>query len=341
MGVTNGVAAADILRWYARYGWTDNLEGEWAELQNNIRGSYRAALDQGETALDDYLSRMFRTDAITGLVSYSLPKLLAAPDETIYTELLRDCANNAHLWMHSLIRPDRHVQDMFAEALAKLTVPDVGAPVVWTIEDGDGGESSVMFDTFRHDKYARQISALALRHGSVVVEIGGGYGGTAHQLLVHRPDVQVVLVDIPDTLYLAAYWLSRVGHSVRWYDEEVETLADVVLLPAQDIEEWDDYMFGADLVFAAHSLTEIPLDVVNRYKPWIEGLDPEYIYYDAATYCLTTKNPDGTDRTAMLYPETLLADLWPSPKYRLLFSAPNDWRGSGTRYCDVIYGRNT
>ena len=75
---------------------------------------------------------------------------------------------------------------------------------------------------------------LVERHNanSAVLEIGVGYGGMARQLLQYCDDIQIVLCDLPETLYIAWHWLTQVtDRTIGWLGDDT----DVVLLAAQEL----------------------------------------------------------------------------------------------------------
>jgi len=294
--------ATGIIERYKRYGWS-TPPGEWGHTQSQFRREYHAILERGAVdALDLMLANMFQTNACLGLVSIT---------STDVDAFLAAVTDSVQLWMQWT---DGRNAD-----LPRLAAPNVGNPSVLNVLG-----TLVMVDTPRHDHYARQIVGL-LPKGGTVLEIGGGYGGAALQILRSSGNIQVVICDIPETLYLAWYWLHSAGVNVAWYDEDPN--ADVLLLPAQELGAWDR---TPDLVFAAHSLSEFTAPVTERYMEWIRKVKPRYFYHDNA---LVTGHVCG-------FEEVLCADMVPGPPHREVYRAPTPWPNTTGRYWEFLYERS-
>jgi hypothetical protein len=148
---------------HARYGWSVPT-GEWGLIQSQHRRLLRAALDADNVAaLDALLRRMFRGDLAFGLVS--MPRDPA-------TTLPRQVTWRLALWAKTTDAPD----------LRRLAAPDIGAPVVIYADGPDTAPVPLMPDVCRFDTYARRIARVLPPDGTVL-EFGGGYGGTALQVL--------------------------------------------------------------------------------------------------------------------------------------------------------------
>ena len=293
--------ATAIIERYKRYGWS-TPPGEWGQTQLLFRKDFHDILERGDVAaLDLMLENMFQTEACLGLVSIT---------STDVDTFLTAVTDSVQLWMQWT--------DGGNADLPRLAAPSAGNPSVMNV---DG--TLVMMDTPRHDHYARQIVSL-LPDGGTVFEIGGGYGGMALQILRTDPSVQVVICDIPETLYLAWYWLHTIGVDVAWYDEGPD--ADVVLLPAQELGAWDR---TPDLVFAAHSLSEFTPSVTERYMEWIRKVKPRYFYHDNALVPVD-----------FAFPEVLCSEMVPGPPYREVYRAWAPWPNTQWRYWEFMYERS-
>lgn len=298
--------AARILERYQRYGWSE-LEGEWGHIHDTARREYHHALDTAdEETLTKMLGAMFQTSIVWGLVTFDVGTLVSEENKQKFVTLSEE---NLAVWSsHTSAGP---------KDLRRLDAPKAGGPAVVHFED-----VRVMFDTPRHDHYAQRISDLTPGFGRVV-EIGGGYGGTALQLRRARDDVQVVIVDLPETLYLAWYWLTEAGVHVAWWDEDPE--ADVLLVPNGEVSK----IQNVDLVFNAHSFSEMPLEVVKNYLAWVERVEPRYLYHDNA-HLLNPLNE---------FSEVRACDMVPGEPYRELYRAPTVWPEMGVRYWEFLYER--
>ena len=304
-------------------GWTEQT-GEWGHIQDGARKRFREILDAGDVdALDELLGRFFQDSVCSGLVSFDY-RDVGKPgwDEMFRSDMVRN------IWLWEL-----HTG---GDDPSRLEHQQAGSPLL-----GDVGGVLVQFDTPRHDHYAARLSAL-LPHGGTVVEIGGGYGGTALQLLKMRPDVHYVIIDIPETLYLAWYWLDAAGVDVGWWDNaeirhyKEDALAhDVTLLPAGDFSK----CLAADVVFSAHALCEMLRVVADGYLRWIRESCPTHFYHDSAHDLGIAWHPGYEGSTAEAFPEIQSTELDPGEAYREVYRAPTLWPGTGGRYWEFLYER--
>ena len=299
--------AQAIIERHRKYGFSD-IPGEWAAVQHNNQAAFMGAIDAGDVdAVDGMLAGMFRGPLAFGFVS-----LGRNPGKDFPHMLNWRIA----LWAKVSDNP-------VVERLAAL---DIGNPLVVPVQSVEGALVPVMIDTPRFDCYAGRICRV-LEPYSTVLEIGGGYGGTALQILRTDPTVQVVLCDLPETLYLAWYWLHSAGVNVAWHDED--TNADVVLLPASELETWTD----VDLVFSAHSLSGMGEEAVAKYMTWLEGSGAGYLYHDDVVERRT-----GVWLTDQ-FPEILVSEFNVPSCYREVWREHTPWSGLTDHFSEFFYER--
>lgn len=304
-----------ILKMHQRYGWTEQ-GGEWGWIQDTARAGLRVVLDAGDEAgLAALLDQFFQNPVCGGLVSFSYREMREQGWSKLFT---KDMLRNVGLW-------ELHTG---SSDIARLESPGVGAPLV-----GECEGVSVQYGTPRHDHYATRIAKL-LPHGGTVVEIGGGYGGTALQLLRQRPDARYVIIDIPETLYLAWYWLDAAGMDVGWWDD-LKRVSDVTLVAASDMVA----LVRPDVVFSAHALCEMPREIVDGYMARIRKMEPRYFYHDSAHDMGIVSHPEYKGSTAEAFPEVQAMELDPGEAYREVYRAPTLWPGTGGRYWEFLYER--
>lgn len=293
--------AEQILERHRRYG-RSQLAGQWAEIQSIRRAEYLRLLDAADApAIDAMLARMFQDHVSFGMVTNGED----APRPDIIAAAVN---HNRSFWRMATWEKDESL----------LAAPDVG-----------GWPTTIMPDTPRHDHYALQVLNL-LPFGGTVLEIGGGYGGFALQMLRRSEHTQVVLCDIPETLYLAWYWLLRANSKCRiaWYDEDRG--ADVVLLPERELEQWTHPI---DVVLAAHSLCEMTAEVAQRYLAWLHPHGVRYFYHESPQF--TEAGPGWAPHVLT---DLHCVNLVP-PGYKELWRAPCFWYGAGGRYWEFLYER--
>jgi hypothetical protein len=319
--------AERILEKYKRYGWSRPV-GEWGFIQEESRRELRDVLEDGAlTHLTVVLAKMFQCSVSAGLTSQrdygmdGVEELKAGYQKAVEQHLI---VWALYAW------PDGDI--------ASLAAPRVGEPDIATTKFG----VDTTLDLPRHDRYARWISGLTPEGGTVLI-IGGGYGGTVRQLLLCRPDVWVTMVDLPETLYLAWYWLDGCGLDVGWWEPRADTVAEwnaaeharIELLPYQDLDDgWPD----ADVVFGAHCFSEMSETVVADYMRRIRESGAKYFAHSSAHQ---TPKTTTAESTCVLYPERKSNEMSPGPPYREIMRAPASmWLNTGERYWDFLFARD-
>jgi hypothetical protein len=319
--------AERIVEKHERYGWSEP-EGEWGLIQEESRREMHAALSDGDVKhLDFMLNKMFGCSVTAGLISRDFSGV------DVNWGYAPAVEKNITVWARYL---HPHCE------LTNLETPDIGTP-----PKAEVAGIKAMIDTPRHDRYAAWLSNLTPDNGHVLI-IGGGYGGTVRQLLHRRPDVWVTVIDLPETLYLAWYWLDGCGLDVDWWGHRprAETVREwmdgddvrVELLPVQDLD--DGWPQCVDVIFGAHCFSEMPHDVVADYMSRIRDSGARYFAHSSAhaidiRVVAETKN-DHESR--VMFPETPSDLINPGPPYRELMRAPAPfWQNSGSRYWEFLY----
>lgn len=149
--------------------------------------------------------------------------------------------------------------------LRDLAGPDAGNPF-GVLLDGvllrPGAE-------YQHD-CAWRIHQLARSRHTVIAEIGGGYGGMAYYLLRNREDITYIGFDVPESIALTAYYLSKAlpEKKILLYDEQNlthETIiqADIVLLPLYEMENMASD--SIDITFSSHAISDLSKAALAQY----------------------------------------------------------------------------
>jgi hypothetical protein len=305
-----------IIERHQRYGWS-SPEGEWGAIQREDRADFKKALDSGNA---DELEAQLE-DLLVGPLSYGLVSHGESRSQVPHMVMWR-------LAMWAKMTTDPNVEC--------LRVPSVGNPVTFSVAAADGSALPIMIDTPRFDIYAQRMAKALWNRwggayfGGTVLEIGSGYGGVAKQLHVRCPGVRVVLCDLPETLYLAWYWLMQVfgeNATVAWWDENPD--ADVVLVPAHELEQAG---IEPHLVFSAHALSGMPKATIAHYMAWIAQSTALAFYHDDAT--VAAPGMWMNDR----FPEVLSSAMQPDG-FRLTWQEKTPWTGVTDRFSEFFYER--
>src|SRR5581483_8134118 len=135
-----------------------------------------------------------------------------------------------------------------------LAAPKIGNPFGAIVEGTlvDAGAPA------RH-YHAHRITELLDQSTGTVVEIGGGFGGTAYYLLRGRPRVRYIGFDIPESIALTSYYLMTAFPQLTFsLYEESETIehaiadCDIVLMPSFELSRMPAR--SVDVVFSSHAM---------------------------------------------------------------------------------------
>jgi putative sugar O-methyltransferase len=152
-------------------------------------------------------------------------------------------------------------------------------------------------------EYTYMLSHLAPYLGSVrvVVDIGGGYGGLARLIKLARPDMRLVVLDLPEANAIQTYFLASAFPRAR-----VLGLSDVVgldpidprsldfdflVLPGQLFERLSPSSF--DAVINTRSMMEMDLGTVGFYLRHIQDkIADRGVFYSVNRYAKKTRLKD-------------------------------------------------
>jgi putative sugar O-methyltransferase len=198
-----------------------------------------------------------------------------------------------------------HYRDRLAESgfdLTQLTYPSVGNPIGLPLSGGVVGA-----ETLRHAYNAQEMANLlqGVRQPEVL-EIGGGFGGQAYQVIGQlrregRPPASYLDFDLPEVQIVAGYFLmGALGEDEVCLCGEGEP-ADrppVGVFPHFSIDEMPDD--SVDLVFNSHSFSEMDRTSARHYLHVIERICRGYFFHINHDTSLTFTQPDGTFSTNLI-----------------------------------------
>ncbi|MBK9577561.1 MAG: putative sugar O-methyltransferase [Fibrobacterota bacterium] len=168
--------------------WGPLLDAGWAPVRRSMASG---DLD----SVDAFFRSMFRNEAIAGLWGGS-----GMFDNFRHIDRWW-MAGRASQFLHQL----RRWKEGWGGDVGRLAAAEVGEPWGWLVEG-----HLVVEPTLEYDAHARDI--LRIIDGvsnPIVLEIGGGYGGMARQLLRDRSDLAYIGVDLPENACLQAYYLTH------------------------------------------------------------------------------------------------------------------------------------
>lgn len=148
--------------------------------------------------------------------------------------------------------------------ISDLAGPDIGNPF-GVLLDGTLVRSGSPY----HHYSAHRVIRCLDRSPGTVIEIGGGYGGTAWYLLREGPGVQYWDFDVPESIALASYYLLKAFPQLKFlfYGEKntYEDLAgvDVILMPLFELGKVPDR--SVDVVLSSHAVCDLSREAMNGY----------------------------------------------------------------------------
>lgn len=164
-------------------------------------------------------------------------------------------------------------------SLSELQVPSIGDPFGVLLEE------TLIASGAEYQHYCAQgILDLLGSPSGVVAEIGGGFGGMAYYLLRSKPQITYINFDLPESLALSAYYLSKAvpDASMLLYGEEELTPDaichhDVILMPTWKLRRLPSK--AVNLTFSSHALSDVGSLARANYLEQITRATRESILY--------------------------------------------------------------
>lgn len=223
------------------------------------------------------LANFFRTSAIVGLweggpwEGADYPPLMESEKRQIH--FIEGTLRNLECW-----------QVLMQDSLNAVALPNVGNP--FAIEHDGAFISTAQLKLHYH---ASQVMNLVTDiKNPVVVEIGGGFGGIGYYLFKMGFEGTYIDLDLPETLVLAIYFLSRsfpksrvttrVG-SDNILASELQP-GSLVLGPNYMLPKLPDQC--ADVVVNTRSFSEMERDTLQEYMRQIDRIGKRYLHHDNA-----------------------------------------------------------
>lgn len=310
--------AEEILAIHKQIYQISPASGEWKWINQNKKQSYFEVLEKGDgKSLAQILVNFFREEAVYGLISSSyqaLNSIEAARD--LESQILLDL----DVW--------REFTDQDNADLPILDAPRVGNP--YGVFDKN---VLILVDQPRHDYFAKKIENLCSQISTdrpTVLEIGGGYGGLCVQLFRRINNLRYIDCDLPETLYLAYYFLRKaLNKKIVWaLDGKTEgLLADIILVPAMN---YNAIIAPVDLIFNGNSLSEMAEETVANYMELLHRLRPSYFLHQNSNFVLFPDSPRHIEVIASQFP--INRNL-----YQEMYRAVAPWQGAGGRYREFLY----
>lgn len=280
--------------------WASVLDDEWS--------GPRGWLEAGDvTAFEGFLRNFFRNGGISGLWGNR--------------RMFDDFASPPHCWS-DLDRLAMFVKQFGAWRrevpggdLDDLDEVRVGNP--WGY-DVDG--RLVVEPTFEYHTLALRIRDLVAGVARpIILEIGGGFGGLARQILRLVPGVRYIGLDLPENVVIQSWYLTRSlpDRRINFGAGEGANRPDLGETDALILPNWalaDLHLTRLDAVVNVHSFGEMDYGTLDTYFTEIVRLRPEWVFHEN----LGSPRRDGIyGISSVEYP--------PLHGYRLVASCESRW----------------
>lgn len=238
----------------------------WQEVRQRDLGPVtQALLTQDIAALRRMYRNFYRDSCSAGLLGapYGMTK-------AYFGGKIKDVHRHFYL-SHVLYRLDYwKSQTDGCFQLQDLAGPGIGNPFGVFI---DGTHISIGSEYAHY--CAHRICAQLETEPATVAEIGGGFGGMAYFLLRDRPRVTYLDFDLPESIALATYYLSKSFPYLTFllYGEgeltrEAIAQTDVVMMPVFELATVPAGI--ADVAFSSHAMSDISPEAMVEYLNNIE-----------------------------------------------------------------------
>lgn len=204
-------------------------------------------------------------------------------------ELLENLRSHTHHFTGS--SPNDYEQQHAAVAIHKLLIQGLAKDSIYLTQDPNEigfvvendlcGEIVINDDTNSYQERLRELTLSGVldtvNEQSVVVEIGGGYGGLASAIKKAKPNCRYAIIDLPESLKFSYSFLSLLGYKCLFatqasFDAALFSGYDFVLIPTDNKHILPKE--SVDLAINTLSFTEMPKSIVEDYgthlKQWLK-----------------------------------------------------------------------
>jgi hypothetical protein len=206
-----------------------------------------------------------------------------------------------------------NIHQTFIENHTTIPINTLTIPNIFNVQGRALNDMVIPITSYRIAYYISQV--LKNIHNvdrKIIVELGGGWGLGAYITLNNRPNTCYIIIDLPSTSILSAWFLLQTGKNVLLFgefDEWNNSLTekyDIIIVPPEFIEKFDENF--ADVTINTASLTEMSEEYIDYYVKNIAKITK--IFYEdnhtslASTYMLNCFNKYLTDFDLILSQET-------------------------------------
>lgn len=177
------------------------------------------------------------------------------------------------------------IMDIYNIPISNLLYPNDFGFKGLELDDG-----IVIASSPRMENYANRL--LELSSGNIL-EIGGGYGGVPYHLLKNGFNKTYLNFDIPNVSLVMKFFLLKMfsNKKILLYGEDSLSnykKYDIVIMPHYMLPQLKKK--SCDIIFNAHSLSEVGTYQISEYIKQIERIKPKYfLHFNHSTQSFYTK----------------------------------------------------
>ncbi len=242
----------------------------WFEFLKRTRPKFYEVMKNNDLKkLEGLLENFYRNEMSTGILGGEEGFNLFINDSN-YIANFRNIFNT---WKNSVKNHN----------LTNVACPEVGNPY-GILLDGYVIHPNNFLNHYRSEFTMRLLSD---NKKSIIVEVGGGYGGYARSLFHSNFNGVYINFDLPENLLVSSYFLKLLypekkilcyENNIQQIDEQLLSKYDVILMPHYMIEKMVER--SADLCINTISFSEMDYDNIQYYVDNFSRIAKKYIYHE-------------------------------------------------------------
>ena len=196
----------------------------------------------------------------------------------------------------------------------------------------------ILFDTPRHDYFAKKIINLLKRYKNpLIIEIGGGYGGLLSQLLKRKFKFRYVNIDLAQSLAVSYFFIRKKFQRKILFskniDKDIFKDNNIIFVPFSE-NLFNNSKIKTSFVFNSNSFSEMDKNVSKKYFEFInKKLSPDYLMHQNSNFLLFPKSKMHIE----IQSSEFKID---KKKFRKIYSFPSIFQGGSGRYREYLYKLN-
>tara|TARA_A100001011_G_C14315925_1_gene847967 strand:+ start:3587 stop:4768 length:1182 start_codon:yes stop_codon:yes gene_type:complete len=246
------------------------IKGVWNEwIEINFKYLIKALKDENIIILNNLLNNMFEESFTRGLGIFEG----YTKSKNLFGKFYFKYVWNSYLKHYLLLGGKKE----------ELIFPNVGNPTGIKIKN-----KIIPYEAIRHSYLAKQYSELLRdQKNPLIVEIGGGFGGFAYQLisLIKNKNTRYIIYDLPEVNAISSFFLMNAfpdkkvilfGEEEIWKSKNLEF--DIAIMPYYMISKLPKD--SSDLIYNACSFSEMSRECALGYIKQIEVSCKKYFAHE-------------------------------------------------------------